>query len=74
VKGKSCKTFDIIISTKYMLFNWQFWGVLGGLGAAAWQPLSLGVPLVAQVRMIVVDLFDGVVNNMKNPHKLKSRK
>jgi hypothetical protein len=37
LKGKSCKTLDIIISTKLVFFKFQFWG-FWGRGAATWQP------------------------------------
>jgi hypothetical protein len=44
LKGRLCKTFDILISTKSVFFKFQF----GGFGgAAAWQPPPpSGVPLL----------------------------
>jgi hypothetical protein len=34
LKGKSRKTFDIIIPTKYVFFKLRFWGDLGGCSLA----------------------------------------
>jgi hypothetical protein len=41
LKGKSRKTFDIIISTKCVFFLNFGLGILRGFGAAARQPLPL---------------------------------
>jgi hypothetical protein len=43
MKAKSCKTSDIIISTKFVAFKFQLWGFGAEGGAAARQPPFLGV-------------------------------
>jgi hypothetical protein len=68
LKGKSCKTFDILISTKSVFFKFQFWGVW--VEAAARQPLPpLGAPLcmfhhTVQIKKIVCQ----ITPQMKDVH------
>jgi hypothetical protein len=44
LKGKSRKTFDIIVPTKSVIFNFQIWG-FGGGGLQPGSPPPLGAPL-----------------------------